>query len=140
MQTFLIVYAALSTAILFFHVLLAFGCVRNLVILNRRSSRQRHVRELSGEVVVAVRNEEKMLPALLSSLQAQTAHDLMFLFIDDRSSDATGRILDDFCADKNGRRLQDRGWENHFLAEIRRTLSVFYREHVGHARFVACKP
>ena len=103
MQTFLIVYAALSAVILAFHLALACGCVRNLVTRGRQPARQRPTWELHGEVVVAVRNEEKTLSALLSSLQAQTVQDLMLLFIDDRSNDATGQILDYFCAGQSGR-------------------------------------
>ena len=51
-----------------------------------------------AEVVVAVRNEEQTLPRLLESLRAQTAGDVRFLFVDDRSPDGTAHLLDEFCA------------------------------------------
>jgi cellulose synthase/poly-beta-1,6-N-acetylglucosamine synthase-like glycosyltransferase len=49
-------------------------------------------------VIVAVRDEEKTLPRLLESLRAQTLSETLFLFVDDRSRDATPRLLEEFCA------------------------------------------
>lgn len=98
MQVFLIVYAALSALILSFHVAIAVGLVRTMA----RRWHPRHVAgpgtPLRAEVIVALRNEERTLPALLASLRAQTRRDAIFLFVDDRSTDATGRLLDEFCA------------------------------------------
>ncbi len=54
-------------------------------------------------MVVALRNEEKTLPALLESLQAQTSPGVRLLFVDDRSTDATGRLLDEFVAGSGDR-------------------------------------
>jgi cellulose synthase/poly-beta-1,6-N-acetylglucosamine synthase-like glycosyltransferase len=51
-----------------------------------------------AEVVVAVRDEESTLPRLLESLRAQTLPGCLFLFVDDRSTDGTPRLLDDFCS------------------------------------------
>ncbi len=113
MQTFLIVYAALSGLILSFHLALAAGLMRTMVRERRlragraktRSARAAHETgtHLRGEVIVALRNEERTLPALLESLRAQTSREAMFLFVDDRSTDGTGRLLDDFCAAEGGR-------------------------------------
>jgi cellulose synthase/poly-beta-1,6-N-acetylglucosamine synthase-like glycosyltransferase len=112
MQTFLIVYAAFSALILSFHLALAVGLVRNIVREGRLRAANGSTRsaqtpsgsagKLRAEVVVALRNEERTLPALLASLRAQT-RDAMFLFVDDRSTDATGRLLDEFCAAEGDR-------------------------------------
>jgi len=104
MQTFLIIYAAYSAIILAFHVALSIGLVRNILLdrrvrNHRRPARSAAVRGPRVEVVVAVRNEGKTLPALLSSLRAQTDRRVMFLFVDDRSTDTTPELLDEFCAE-----------------------------------------
>ncbi|MGA2612261.1 MAG: glycosyltransferase [Spirochaetia bacterium] len=114
MLTFLIVYAAYSAVILAFHLVLAAGLVRTIILdAGRRVGRtgiplrqkQRHSSSpgLRAEVVVALRNEETTLPDLLESLQAQTSPDVTFLFVDDRSTDATGRLLDEFAAASGNR-------------------------------------
>ncbi len=108
MRVFLIIYAVYSAIILAFHLALSVGLVRN-IFLDRRVRKQRRTarsatarsaaaRRPRAEVVVAVRNEEKTLPALLSSLRAQTVPEVRFLFVDDRSTDATPELLDEFCA------------------------------------------
>lgn len=48
-------------------------------------------------VIVACRNEEKNLPALLNSLQKQTLPDFELLLIDDHSTDATWEIMQRFA-------------------------------------------
>jgi len=102
MLTFLIIFAAYDAVILAFHLALAVGLIRNMALDHaRRAERPRE--RLRAEVVVAVRNEEQTLPALLSSLSAQTAAGTTFLFVDDRSTDATGRLLDQFCTESGGR-------------------------------------
>ena len=98
MQAFLIAYASLSAIILCFHLALAAGLVRNIVRDRAGHRRAGPAPGLRAEVIVALRNEEKTLPALLASLRAQTLRDAMFLFVDDRSTDETGRLLDEFCA------------------------------------------
>lgn len=98
MGTFLVCYAALSALILFFHVALALGLTRNLLRDAVQGKSAVIPQALRAEIVVAVRNEEKTLPALLESLAAQTRSNTLFLFVDDRSTDGTGRMLDDFCA------------------------------------------
>jgi cellulose synthase/poly-beta-1,6-N-acetylglucosamine synthase-like glycosyltransferase len=109
MHTFLIIYAAFSAIILAFHAALAVGLVRNILRDGARGPRAggskgpRPQESLRAEVVVAVCNEEKTLPALLSSLRAQTAGNTTFLFVDDRSTDTTGKLLDEFCRQHGGR-------------------------------------
>ncbi|HVO38743.1 MAG TPA: glycosyltransferase [Spirochaetia bacterium] len=98
MGVFLLCYASLSALILAFHIALAAGLVRNGLDEARRRRGTRGEKDLRAEVIVALRNEQETLPALLASLWAQTRTDTLFLFVDDRSSDATGRILDEFCA------------------------------------------
>ncbi len=104
MGAFLIVFAILSAVILVFHLALTAG-----LLINFRSERSVHGRPSSpdtrgmaalprAEVVVAVRDEENTLPRLLASLRAQTLDGCLFLFVDDRSTDGTARLLDDFCA------------------------------------------
>jgi cellulose synthase/poly-beta-1,6-N-acetylglucosamine synthase-like glycosyltransferase len=56
-----------------------------------------------AEVVVALRDEEVTLPTLLDSLRNQTCTDCLFLFVDDRSADATPRLLEEFCTEQGAR-------------------------------------
>jgi cellulose synthase/poly-beta-1,6-N-acetylglucosamine synthase-like glycosyltransferase len=99
MTVVVLVHAVLSAVILAFHVALAAGCVANI-------SRDRRARgaaggpgpHLSVEVVVAVRNESASLPRLLAALREQTDRSCALLFVDDRSTDDTGHLLDEFCA------------------------------------------
>ena len=109
MGAFLVVFAILSAIILVFHLALTAG-----LVINFSSERSVHAgRALPetpatpksldrvalprAEVVVAVRDEESTLPRLLASLRAQTLDGCLFLFVDDRSTDGTARLLDDFC-------------------------------------------
>jgi cellulose synthase/poly-beta-1,6-N-acetylglucosamine synthase-like glycosyltransferase len=101
MGAFLVVFAILSAIILVFHLALTVG-----LLVNFRREQSAHGRPESpdrsalprAEVVVAVRDEEGTLPRLLASLRAQTLDGCLFLFVDDRSTDGTARLLDDFCA------------------------------------------
>ena len=104
MGAFLVVFAILSAVILVFHLALTAG-----LLINFRREQSVHGRPESSEppdrsplpraeVVVAVRDEEGTLPRLLASLRAQTLDSCLFLFVDDRSTDGTARLLDDFCA------------------------------------------
>jgi glycosyltransferase involved in cell wall biosynthesis len=49
-------------------------------------------------VIFAARDEQEKLPAALATLVAIDYSDLEIVAVDDRSSDATGQILDDFSA------------------------------------------
>ncbi len=101
MGAFLVVFAILSAIILVFHLALTVGL---LVNFRREQSAQGRPESPDrsalprAEVVVAVRDEEGTLPRLLASLRAQTLDGCLFLFVDDRSTDGTARLLDDFCA------------------------------------------
>ena len=96
MEVFLIAFALLNVLIIGFHVALVVGLFVNLRA-ERRLGDCAPPAGLRAEVVIAVRNEEQSLPRLLESLLAQTRTDCLLLFVDDRSTDATPRILDDFC-------------------------------------------
>ncbi|HEY9593045.1 MAG TPA: glycosyltransferase [Spirochaetia bacterium] len=101
MTIFLLIDAALGTIILVVHVVLCVGVALN--IRHERAARRASGAPLRPEVVVAVRDEEKVLPDLLESLRKQTVPDCLFLFVDDRSTDATGRLIDEFCREVGDR-------------------------------------
>jgi cellulose synthase/poly-beta-1,6-N-acetylglucosamine synthase-like glycosyltransferase len=98
MGVFLVAFAILNVVVIGFHVALAAGLLANLRAERRHRGGSRPPQGLHPEVVVAVRDEERSLPLLLDSLLRQTRSDCLFLFVDDRSTDATPTILDDFCA------------------------------------------
>jgi cellulose synthase/poly-beta-1,6-N-acetylglucosamine synthase-like glycosyltransferase len=102
MAIILLAFTVMAVIILGLHVALSAGIVLNLA-RERRIDRGGAIPVLRPEVVVAVRNEETRLPALLACLRAQTAADCRFLFVDDRSTDATPRLLDEFCAEQGDR-------------------------------------
>jgi cellulose synthase/poly-beta-1,6-N-acetylglucosamine synthase-like glycosyltransferase len=56
-------------------------------------------------VIAAAKDEERLLPLLLSSLEAQTAEDFEIVLINDRSNDQTGEIMEAF-RQKHGRRIK----------------------------------
>jgi cellulose synthase/poly-beta-1,6-N-acetylglucosamine synthase-like glycosyltransferase len=96
MSAFLLVFAVFSAVILLLHLALCAGLASNLAA--ERSHRGWSLGAGGrAEVIVAVRNEEQVLPGLLESLKRQTRGDVLFLFVDDRSGDGTGRLLDEFC-------------------------------------------
>jgi cellulose synthase/poly-beta-1,6-N-acetylglucosamine synthase-like glycosyltransferase len=88
--------ALASAVIVLIHLILAAG-----VLLNRL--RDMWVRGSSGQlsglkvsVVVAAKDEESCLPELLDSLAAQTLQGFEVVLVDDRSTDATGQIMERF--------------------------------------------
>jgi cellulose synthase/poly-beta-1,6-N-acetylglucosamine synthase-like glycosyltransferase len=111
MAVFLLAFTAVGFVILSLHLALAAGVIANFARDRRRGrggppgadaeacagANAEACAGANAEVIVAVRNEEATLPALLASLARQTAGSCRFLFVDDRSADATGRMLDDFC-------------------------------------------
>jgi cellulose synthase/poly-beta-1,6-N-acetylglucosamine synthase-like glycosyltransferase len=113
MQAFLVVYAAVGAVVLALHAVLSLGIILNFLRDAALGRAERAGGRGSGgtprgawsaadaEVIVAVRNEERSLPALLSSLSRQEG--CSFLFVDDRSTDSTGRMLEGFCAAMGGR-------------------------------------
>src|SRR5271157_5827945 len=109
MGAFLVVFAILSAVILLVHLALTAGL---LIILRSEQGVHRAAESPRtpdrpalprAEVVVAVRDEEGTLPRLLASLRAQTLEGCLFLFVDDRSTDGTARLLDEFCTAVGGR-------------------------------------
>jgi cellulose synthase/poly-beta-1,6-N-acetylglucosamine synthase-like glycosyltransferase len=103
---FLIVpLAALAAILAFVHLALDAGVVSNIVRDRRRAARRTPSRGAppTATVVVAVRDEEAALPALLSSLERQTAADCAFLLVDDRSTDGTPALLEGFRSRMGGR-------------------------------------
>jgi cellulose synthase/poly-beta-1,6-N-acetylglucosamine synthase-like glycosyltransferase len=103
MTVVVLVSAAVSAIILLLHIALAAGVLMNFARERRMRAGGETVCALRPEVIVSVRNEERTLPALLDALRAQNAPDCLFLFVDDRSSDATPRLLDGFCAEQGER-------------------------------------
>jgi cellulose synthase/poly-beta-1,6-N-acetylglucosamine synthase-like glycosyltransferase len=101
MAVFLVVFAVLSAIILAFHLAVAAGLLANM--RREKTLPARCPAGLSPEVIVALRDEEKTLPLLLASLRAQTRKDCRFLFVDDRSTDGTPRLLEEFCAETGPR-------------------------------------
>jgi cellulose synthase/poly-beta-1,6-N-acetylglucosamine synthase-like glycosyltransferase len=71
-------------------------------LLRERAREKQRVRSSGNvpaprvSVVIPVRNEETLLPALLAGLEAQTWPDIEFLFIDDGSTDRSPALLEDF--------------------------------------------
>lgn len=57
----------------------------------------------SVTVIVPARNEAEALPACLSSLLAQDYANLQILVVDDRSTDATGSIIDDLARENSSK-------------------------------------
>ena len=110
MTAFVLVFAALSAIILVIHVALSAGVAANLAAERRLrrapavdNGRPPTVAAAAGahaivpEVIVAARNEAATLPRLLAGLEAQTRGDVRFLLVDDRSDDASGGMMDEFC-------------------------------------------
>jgi biofilm PGA synthesis N-glycosyltransferase PgaC len=102
MGAFLLVFAIFSAIILAIHVALSAGIIANMSAEKSAGGGDRPsagaLATARAEVVVAVRDEAETLPFLLESLQKQTRKDVLFLFVDDRSRDRTGALLDEFCA------------------------------------------
>jgi cellulose synthase/poly-beta-1,6-N-acetylglucosamine synthase-like glycosyltransferase len=104
MLVFLLVFAASSAVILAIHVALSAGIIANMAAENASREERGAPGErgtpvaVRAEVIVAVRDESATLPLLLESLRVQTRRDVLFLFVDDRSKDRTGTILDEFCS------------------------------------------
>jgi cellulose synthase/poly-beta-1,6-N-acetylglucosamine synthase-like glycosyltransferase len=97
MATFLLAFAVVSAVILALHIALSAGVIANMAAENAARADRRARVDVRPEIIVAVRDEEATLPKLLDSLRAQTRDDVLFLFVDDRSEDRTGALLDEFC-------------------------------------------
>ena len=60
---------------------------------------------LSATVVVPARNEERLLPNLLKTLDEQSETDFAIVLVDDRSVDATGEIMDRYASQNQRARV-----------------------------------
>jgi cellulose synthase/poly-beta-1,6-N-acetylglucosamine synthase-like glycosyltransferase len=97
-----IVLWSFAAFIVLIHFLLDVGVLLAMAS-SRRRSRVPEGPVPSAAVVVAVRDEEEDLPALLESLRRQTLRSCSFVFVDDRSRDATPAILERFREDLGDR-------------------------------------
>ena len=100
--------AAASGLIVLIHLALAVGVLRNVA--------RDAVAAVAGpgnpglpavsraSVVVAAKDEERNLPALLASLEAQSLRDFDILLVDDRSRDGTAALMEAF-RDRHGGRV-----------------------------------
>jgi cellulose synthase/poly-beta-1,6-N-acetylglucosamine synthase-like glycosyltransferase len=98
MGTFLLVFAIVSAVILAIHVALSAGIIATMAAEKGLHRERRSLALHRAEVIVALRDEGAALPLLLDSLRAQTRGDVLFLFVDDRSADGTGALVDEFCS------------------------------------------
>jgi cellulose synthase/poly-beta-1,6-N-acetylglucosamine synthase-like glycosyltransferase len=109
----LYVMAAASGLIVLIHLALAAGVLRN-VALDALGAAQQGSRRVRGRpagpgagptasVVVAAKDEEGNLPALLASLEAQTLRDFQVVLVDDRSRDGTAALMEAFRIRHEGR-------------------------------------
>ncbi|MDR2521158.1 MAG: glycosyltransferase [Spirochaetaceae bacterium] len=62
-------------------------------------------REPLVSLVIPARNEQERLGNLLESLKRQNYADIEYIFIDDRSTDATGALLEAFARENAGARI-----------------------------------
>jgi cellulose synthase/poly-beta-1,6-N-acetylglucosamine synthase-like glycosyltransferase len=106
MGAFLAIFAVVGAEILGAHLILAVGVFLNFIrdlALRRRAALEGPAPSPKAEVIVAVRNEVDAIGPLLESLSRQTMPGCSFLFVDDRSTDGTGAVLDAFCGSMGSR-------------------------------------
>jgi cellulose synthase/poly-beta-1,6-N-acetylglucosamine synthase-like glycosyltransferase len=131
MPVLLLAFIVYSALMLLLHVALSAGIIANFLREGRGEGAE-IAEHLCVEVVVAVRDEESCLPRLLDSLRGQTAADCLFLFVDDRSTDSTPRILDDFCASLGARaRVVHASQEPHGLTGKQAALDLAFERARG---------
>ena len=107
-ELLLYVLAAASGVIVLIHLVLAAGVLRNVALdAGARGGRPAAHTPAEGptaSVVVAAKDEEANLPALLASLEAQSLRDFQVVLADDRSRDGTAALMESFRA-RNGARV-----------------------------------
>jgi hypothetical protein len=97
MHTFGLVVCSLIAAFWVFHGLrVAYGAKKLPWVKDFAPAKNEACPSIS--LVFAARDEEEKLPAALATLAALDYPHLEIIGVDDRSQDATGRILDDFAA------------------------------------------
>jgi len=95
--------ALLSAAIVLIHLLLAAGVLVNRLRDRRRLRSPLERLPLSVSLLVTAKDEERFLPELLDSLRVQTLKGFELVLVDDRSADATGRIMEGFARELGSR-------------------------------------
>ena len=95
MVPIILVVSVLALAILVTHLALAVGVVRNRRRDLRAPAPSPHT--VSVSLLVVSRDEEAVLPGLLDSLEKQTAEGFEIVLVDDRSTDGTYRILEEYA-------------------------------------------
>jgi glycosyltransferase involved in cell wall biosynthesis len=97
MHTFALIFFFLIAVFWVFHGLrVAYGAAKLPWVKDFEPAE--HATCPSISLIFAARDEEEKLPAALATLAALDYPDLEIIGVDDRSQDATGRILDDFAA------------------------------------------
>src|SRR5208282_6601540 len=97
MHTFVLVLSSLVAFFWVFHGLrIAYGAIKLPWIKDFQPAQDAACPSIS--LIFAARDEEEKLPAALATLAALDYPNLEIIGVDDRSQDATGRILDDFAA------------------------------------------
>ncbi|MBN1685663.1 MAG: glycosyltransferase [Spirochaetales bacterium] len=88
----IVVCCIAAGAIVLAHLVMYVGLIATAV-QGRLGERRANATALSVTVVVPARNEERLLPRLLASLDAQTRKDFQVVLVNDRSTDRTGDIM-----------------------------------------------
>lgn len=82
------------------------------------------------DIIIPIYNVEKYLDQCLSSVAAQTLHDIRLLCVDDGSTDGSGRLLDSY-AKKDSRFVVINQQNAGYGAAMNRGLSMAEAEYVG---------
>jgi cellulose synthase/poly-beta-1,6-N-acetylglucosamine synthase-like glycosyltransferase len=91
------VLGALSIGIVLVHIVVAVGTViTRLLELHMLRAAQSGNSRPSVSILVPARNEQYALPRLLESLEGQQTSDFEIVLVNDRSTDDTGSIMDEF--------------------------------------------
>jgi cellulose synthase/poly-beta-1,6-N-acetylglucosamine synthase-like glycosyltransferase len=105
MEVMLYLLSAYSLVIFLIHLGLACGLLLNRLRDLRAAAAEKPLSPARVSVVVAAKDEERLLPLLLSSLEKQTAEEFEIVLINDRSGDRTGEIMEGFRR-KHGERVK----------------------------------
>ena len=89
-------FAVIACFWIFYGLRIVYGAVRLPWVKDFESASDEDCPRMS--LIFAARDEEEKLPAALASLAALDYPNLEIIAVDDRSTDATARILDDFAA------------------------------------------
>src|SRR5467141_4750717 len=92
----LILWGFIASFWIFYGLHIAYGALRLPIIKDIPPASDADCPRIS--ILLAARDEEEKLPAALATLMEIDYPDLEVVAVDDRSKDATGRILDEFAA------------------------------------------